>query len=1067
MTKTILSSLLITLSLILSSVVSAQTSTLDDCFDYYKFQSVQVSVGADEDTYKAGDTASFSGELVNQNTYPVVDGNVFVRISAANDNFTTEGHYAVDELLVKENIAIDASSTQPISFTWKVPTNLKKGEYRADYFFSVGKQFNLGGLPFTNEIIVGFDTFTIDSTDTSSVFLDRAGTKVNGIAYQQVGNWPQVEPGSKVTISQSLKNTTNSSQTVSVSYDLYYWDSLNPSDLISSKTETVTLAKGQGKTLTFEIPKVEKSVYYLRIKALTDLGAQSILNVRLSSQIESPRINYFAVTGFPLKKGEQAKIFSCFHNTSYMETEGKVTLRATDIKGNEVANIQYTGPISSAISAKAGDLSAVKDLTYLKLDQTLYGKDGSIIEQKSEVYDCSTLKSEKCIEMTSFNFFIPIAIVALIFLLLSLYFIKRNKNLSLIFLAIAIVFAVMGAMLRYVGTVGAETTSGNGKVKTQTVSGSYGWYKGTGDDKRLSASGGINLTHTVTLSGNLTLNPGETISFSREKGCSFNATGGTWDTPYCDSAISFTDFNDASKTGSVRLAHSYLSMSVTSANSNKLNCSGLTCTAQTIGTSPQTVNVTATISGPTITGEGWVNTDGGSVCEDGTYDASACGGTLTGTHKMNLYQKDTNNPLSLSSYTTSAWTITIRPPLSVSCSASPTAINTGGSSTWTSTVTGAGGSGTYTYSWTGTDSLGGQSDSVSKTYSSVGSKTASVTVTSAGQSATVQCSNSVTVTDPGSNFTASCSNSVSTVAINTSMTRTASASGGNGTYSYLWSGDEGLSGTGSTISKSYSSTGSKTASVVVTSGTENYTASCPNVTVTSGDDPGDPGNPGEPGCTVNMLLKQCGDCVDNDGNLDIDADDPQCIPGSLSEFPPIVTKAVCGTQDGQVFGSAETSWPSGTFCEEPAQPSYTPVFPEPGTSSLWTCITWENGGTLAVEGSEKDCSAETSAQNVAPVGSCWISQADAPVTPPGATTTSIYVNKTATMNTMLRGFSSYTWYDYTTLPSKVIGSGINTSKIFTSIGLRKIKLVAITGEEATICTTSAKVIQKPTDVIEQ
>lgn len=57
------------------------------------------------------------------------------------------------------------------------------------------------------------------------------------------------------------------------------------------------------------------------------------------------------------------------------------------------------------------------------------------------------------------------------------------------------------------------------------------------------------------------------------------------------------------------------------------------------------------------------------------------------------------------------------------------------------------------------------------------------------------------------------------------------AYGGTGSYSYSWSGTDGLSGSGRSIYKSYGSAGSKTASLQVTSGNQSKYVNCDWVTV--------------------------------------------------------------------------------------------------------------------------------------------------------------------------------------------------------------------------------------------
>ncbi|MDB5190072.1 MAG: hypothetical protein JWN49_398, partial [Parcubacteria group bacterium] len=75
-------------------------------------------------------------------------------------------------------------------------------------------------------------------------------------------------------------------------------------------------------------------------------------------------------------------------------------------------------------------------------------------------------------------------------------------------------------------------------------------------------------------------------------------------------------------------------------------------------------------------------------------------------------------------------TVTQNPALLVSCSVNPTALSANGTAAWS--VTASGGTGSYTYAWSGTDGLSGSGTSVSKQYTTAGTKTGTVTVTSLG-----------------------------------------------------------------------------------------------------------------------------------------------------------------------------------------------------------------------------------------------------------------------------------------------------------------------------------------------
>lgn len=89
-------------------------------------------------------------------------------------------------------------------------------------------------------------------------------------------------------------------------------------------------------------------------------------------------------------------------------------------------------------------------------------------------------------------------------------------------------------------------------------------------------------------------------------------------------------------------------------------------------------------------------------------------------------------------------------------------------------------------------------------------------------------------------ISASCSVSPTSATTGQSVTWSASVSGGTGSYTYSWSGTNSLSGSSASVAKTYTTTGIKTASVTVTSGSLSSTVPCSNsvsvsVPVSEGD----------------------------------------------------------------------------------------------------------------------------------------------------------------------------------------------------------------------------------------
>lgn len=72
----------------------------------------------------------------------------------------------------------------------------------------------------------------------------------------------------------------------------------------------------------------------------------------------------------------------------------------------------------------------------------------------------------------------------------------------------------------------------------------------------------------------------------------------------------------------------------------------------------------------------------------------------------------------------------------------------------------------------------------------------------------------------------SCSVNPSSVSVNGYLNWSSTASGGTGSYTYSWSGTDGLSGNSSSVSRTYQTAGTKTGTVTITSGSQSVTRTC-------------------------------------------------------------------------------------------------------------------------------------------------------------------------------------------------------------------------------------------------
>ncbi len=164
------------------------------------------------------------------------------------------------------------------------------------------------------------------------------------------------------------------------------------------------------------------------------------------------------------------------------------------------------------------------------------------------------------------------------------------------------------------------------------------------------------------------------------------------------------------------------------------------------------------------------------------------------------------------------------PAMTASCYASASQVNVGSSVNYYSNV--SGGNGNYTYSWSGTDGLISNSSSASQTYNNPGYKSATVYVSSNGQTISATCNTNVIQQYVYNSLTGSCWVSTGTANVGYSVTWNANASGGNGNYTYSWNGWDNLYGNGNSVSKQYYTTGQKAGTVTISDGNQSITKTC-------------------------------------------------------------------------------------------------------------------------------------------------------------------------------------------------------------------------------------------------
>ena len=386
-----------------------------ECFDYYQFQSVMVDITPALTQTVSGAQMKFDLVATNQNDYPIVDGSIYVKIfqkqidaKAAQSN----GNFLVDQFFVKEGITLDAKETKTFEFMWTVPAWAPEGDYLTFTYFESAKKFNLLGLSFTDDITGGRGNFKVKSDFKNSVMIDKNNVKVGGKKLLFATPSPRFTKDEAIAIELPIKNPTKTAQEATITYDLYYWDSLNNSQKIDTKKETINLKAGETKKLAYQITDTKYPVYYL-VATTKWHDFSSIADIRVIREgLDRGRINFPGIKSFPIKKGEANTLFVCAHSmgtipgnsTSTDEIgvsapiQGKLEISLVDGQNNQIKKYAWSGEITSEMMGFKADFTPDKNYSSFQIKAALYDASNQIMDEATLKYDCNEINKTKCLQ---------------------------------------------------------------------------------------------------------------------------------------------------------------------------------------------------------------------------------------------------------------------------------------------------------------------------------------------------------------------------------------------------------------------------------------------------------------------------------------------------------------------------------------------------------------------------------------------------------------------------------------------------------------------------------------------
>jgi hypothetical protein len=368
------------------------------CSDWYTFGSVRADIKASKAEALPGETLTFEGTVANANTYPFVDGTLYVKIFSRNDDafLAGFGNNVVDQFVVEDDIRLAAQGSHQTSFTWKVPNNAVGGEYYVAYFFSTADRYHLMGLPYSDEVIGNRTEFAVTQNNNETVTFAKEQTVINGESYSFAGDAPEIDITEPTVITTAITNPTDVPKTLPLQWTQYAWDASSKDNLRNTKTEVITLAPNETKTFAYTVMTQRESAVY--VSATTQDGeSKSILNVYYTQAgTQDARITMPGVSAFPLKAGEASTLFACARAANGVTIEGAtLTLTLKDSAGNGIHTYTYQGNIEDTEGAYGEAFTPAQTYNFAVLTATIE-KDGAVLETMSTTYDCNRIDPSSC-----------------------------------------------------------------------------------------------------------------------------------------------------------------------------------------------------------------------------------------------------------------------------------------------------------------------------------------------------------------------------------------------------------------------------------------------------------------------------------------------------------------------------------------------------------------------------------------------------------------------------------------------------------------------------------------------
>jgi len=378
-----------------------KNATLGNCFDVYKFGSVDVNVVLDQNTYEPGDVIYINGELKNNNIYQLPDLKVKGKVVKIDQEGDKKVIKTLDEIVLKDNISINSLGKYSIDYKYIIPVQAAKGDYEILLTVIQDDSINIAGLTFSNEMPAAYASFKVGGNNAEDISVKQNEIKLNNKILDSLAINPIYEKIEPVNISMPIQNNTNEDKEVEIKYEVYSWsDDLGKIE--KELKEQKLIVKRGSYIANYTIQEPNKAIYYIKIKIKdTDTPVTTkwgnIVNIRfINSIISEPRISALAFNTSPFNPDKELQLLTCISNIKDAQVDIILENTIKDEQGKVIANSEYKGAVTGQVDGIYTKLPKDKRYNNIIVTSSIKDKDGNVLNTVELKYDCKELDPSKC-----------------------------------------------------------------------------------------------------------------------------------------------------------------------------------------------------------------------------------------------------------------------------------------------------------------------------------------------------------------------------------------------------------------------------------------------------------------------------------------------------------------------------------------------------------------------------------------------------------------------------------------------------------------------------------------------